>query len=433
MQGNGGRRGRRVHHYMQRTVACSAPEFSNQEQDIIRQSFSAGNHTWMKQSLPVELGPDSVHQLRRQRMEQSRLAEPLPHTWSKMTQLWGGGCMQEFEYIPEEYDRQRALLRSQRAESAQRRGQISQSDWRHTSQEKRMKHEALIADPRVRETYPYLGGDKDQELNTSAPSWLRNGSSLGAVSGGATSGVGGQAAASSFLAGKGSGLSDGSRGSRMTLPTIVKRLQGRLEKDWEDTTVIVSATEQDLVQVAFDASTVDSERGVSAYMSVLSKDPELLGPMGLCKVSQLWGLKRSFAESTEISTSHDALDESDEDHKSHTWIFYLLVPKWVRMRPTDAFYTAHPRSRGSAFCMSTAGSSVLLSLGASAVDPLEASLRRSQATTPRGTWGKAADGANARTPREATATGAWHPPERIELSAIEQAVATLPALRSGSG
>ena len=31
-------------------------EYANHEQDIIRQAFSTGNYTWMKESLPVEMG-----------------------------------------------------------------------------------------------------------------------------------------------------------------------------------------------------------------------------------------------------------------------------------------------------------------------------------------------------------------------------------------
>merc|ERR1712232_1450972 len=65
-----------------------------------------------------------------------------------------------------------------------------------------------------------------------------------------------------------------------------------------------------------------------------------------------------------------------EQTLEHTWMFFLLAPKWVRMRPTDAYYTVHPRSRGSAFRMSTAGSSVLLSLGSSVFDSAD-SVRRS--------------------------------------------------------
>merc|ERR1719375_2270199 len=109
----------------------------------------------------------------------------------------------------------------------------------------------------------------------------------------------------SFLAGKGHGLDDDSRMSRMTLPTMVQRLQARLDADWEDTTVVVSATDQDLVQVAFHMASVDCERGIFAYMNVLSKDIELLGQLGLRKVSQLWGLKRDFTTELQASTDGD--------------------------------------------------------------------------------------------------------------------------------
>jgi|OM-RGC.v1.034111475 hypothetical protein len=32
----------------------------NTQQDIIRQGFTTGNYTWLKESLPVELGHDTV-------------------------------------------------------------------------------------------------------------------------------------------------------------------------------------------------------------------------------------------------------------------------------------------------------------------------------------------------------------------------------------
>merc|ERR1719408_547945 len=118
--GGSDRVARRIPHYALKTVSTSAPEFLNHEQDVIRQSFSTGNHTWMKEALPVELAPDTVNQLRRQRMERSRLAEPPPQTWSKMTQLWGGGCYQEFEYIPDEYDRKNDTGKSMRKEAIEK-------------------------------------------------------------------------------------------------------------------------------------------------------------------------------------------------------------------------------------------------------------------------------------------------------------------------
>merc|ERR1719333_1957911 len=110
-------------------------------------------------------------------------------------------------------------------------------------------------------------------------------------------------------------------------------------------------------------------------MNVLCKDNDLMGPLGLRKVSQLWGMKRDVSSEVQVSTA------SEESTTEHTWIFFLLMPKWVRMRPTDAYYTLNPRAEGSAFRMSTAGSSVLLSLGNWLVDPTDGAIRNGTEST----------------------------------------------------
>lgn len=425
--------GRRIPRYALRTVANSAPEFANHEQDVIRQSFSAGNHTWMKEALPVELGPDAVNLLRRQRMERNRLAEPTPQPFSKMTQLWGGGYYQEFEYIPDEFERKHDFENSLRQVSVDKREQISNHDWRHASQERRLKYESMVQDPRNKETFPYLGGDKDAELEASKQ-WLRSGA-LSSRSGPWSQERSQLPAETSFLAGKGRGLEDDGRTSRMSLPTIVLRLQRRTDSDWEGTTVVVSATDQDLVQIAFHMDTVDSERGVMAYMNVLAKDVDLLGSLGLRKVSQLWGMKRDF--SAEMSSSDTAGIPQGEGAKvslEHTWMFFLLAPKWVRMRATDAYYTVHPRSQGSAFRMSTAGSSVLLSLGSSVLDPADAGRRKDGSRGPSvmGT-ARGAEDAGGGLGRGQGGTSTAPATPRVDISLLEQAVNTLPAIRETRG
>lgn len=392
---SGERATRRIPHYALKTVAHSAPEFANHEQDIIRQSFSTGNHTWMKEALPVELGPDAINLLRRQRMERNRLAEPMPQTWSKMTQLWGGGYYQEFEYVSDSYERKHISDVNNQKEHKEKMSKIAKHEWRYASQEKKQKHEPMLLqedafkDPRKKETFPYLGGDKDLETPSRyaphrTPRWLEPLHSgrhwdhekdkpppMG------SDGPSGEK--KKFLAGNGKGLDDDSRMSRMKLPLIIKRLQKRLDEDWDDTTVVVSATDQDLVQVAFYMASVDSERGVLAYMNVLSKDVDLLGDLGLRKVSQLWGMKRDFTRELQMKGELDSQQDDSmfdgEENPENTWIFFLLTPKWVRMRPTDAYYTVHPRAQGSQFRMSTAGSSVLLSLGSSMFDPMESVAR----------------------------------------------------------
>ncbi|CAJ1456179.1 unnamed protein product, partial [Effrenium voratum] len=400
-----------------------ASEYTNHEQDIIRQSFSTGNYTWMKESLPVEMGPDAIHVLRRQRMERNRLAEPVPQTWSKMTQLWGGGYYQEFEYMPEEYKDKRGL--PARQADADKRMKIANHDWRYTAQERRLKHEPMLHGVAAdREQYPYLGGDKDAELeatklflrsvgtktslNKSQEKFLKSQSAWMQDKAQMTS-------ESSFLAGRGKGLDDNSRGSRMTLPIMVQRLQKKVDQDWEGSTVVVSATDQDLIQVAFHMHTVDSERGVVAYMGVLSKDVDLA--TGLRKVSQLWGMQRDFS---------DELPERDAEPGENSWMFFLLAPKWVKMRPTDAFYTVHPRSQGSAFRMSTAGSSVLLSLGSSVLESHETPRKKAD-PSPRAVSSQSSRA------YEPTRSQALSDYPKVDLALIEQAVSSLPAIKESRG
>jgi len=393
--------------YARRTISRWAPEFANHEQDVIRQCFSTGSYTSLKQAMPKDLAPDSVNALRRQRMNKNRLAEPEPQTWSKMTQHWGSGHHRDFEYMPDPFDRRVSFDKQLRQHSVEQREKVANHDWRHASQEKRMKHEAMIDNPRHKETYPHMGGDKDDD------DLQRNATSSRSMGRRSARDVGVSQATGSFLAGIGRGLEDDSRTSRMMLPTIVQRLQRRIEADWEGSAVVVSATDQDLVQVAFHLESVDCERGVLAYMGVFSKDVEL-GNLGLRKVSQLWGMSRTFAE---------GLDSSELES---TWIFFLLCPKWVRMRPTDAYYTVRPRHEGSTFRMSSAGNSVLMSLSSALVtDPVE----QQRETVRRRDASRSSPLAGYRETLEMAFAAASTPRKRgteIDMSLIERAITTVP-------
>merc|ERR550534_2746043 len=138
-----------------------------------------------------------------------------------MTQLWGGGYYQEFGYMPDEYSRKHDIELADRQASIEKREKICSHDWRNSSQELRLKHDSMMVDPRNKETYPYLGGDKDTELVVSK-GWLRK--DAGSSRSGPWSQERGQGSAeASFMAGKGRGLEDDGKTSRMSLPTIVTR------------------------------------------------------------------------------------------------------------------------------------------------------------------------------------------------------------------
>merc|ERR1719161_652885 len=127
-------------------------------------------------------------------------------------------------------------------------------------------------------------------------------------------------------------------------------------------------------------------------------------------------MKRDFTRELQMKGDHDSQQDDSvfdgEENPENTWIFFLLTPKWVRMRPTDAYYTVHPRAQGTQFRMSTAGSSVLLSLGSSMFDPME-SVHRSRT--------EQADGMSQQKPAQA-AKSPHVSGDKHDLGLIEHAV-----------
>jgi len=173
-----------------------------------------------------------------------------------------------------------------------------------------------------------------------------------------------------FLAGKGKGLNDNARYSKQQLEFIIKKLRDKLTRDWMGSVLAVHATAEDLIEISFLLETVDSELGLFCYMSLLAKDDWLVDHFGLRKLSQLWGVKRQFAEEEEEEDEEFAgsrmgmMQNEDVSNNPNvkTWIFFLFAPAWVKLRVTDAYYTTHPREAGSLFRMSGPGGSILYSL-----------------------------------------------------------------------
>merc|ERR1719313_784993 len=116
-----------------------------------------------------------------------------------------------------------------------------------------------------------------------------------------------------------------------------------------------------------------------------------------------------------VSAGPEESEAAGAENPQHTWTFFLLMPKWVRMRPTDAYYTVHPRAQGSAFRMSTAGSSVLLSLGSTAFDPSDTAKRKQEQVSTNSARGVPAAGGP------------------VDLRLVEAAVSSLPAIRENRG
>mgnify|MGYP000521569167 FL=1 len=63
----------------------------------------------------------------------------------------------------------------------------------------------------------------------------------------------------------------GEKPTRQALPAILKELHTSLDEDWGDYRFAVMSTEDDAVVVRFELDSVESERGLHAYMNVMAR------------------------------------------------------------------------------------------------------------------------------------------------------------------
>ena len=110
--------------------------------------------------------------------------------------------------------------------------------------------------------------------------------------------------------------------TRTLLPECLKKLQVIIQKDWTGYKFDVIATEDDQIAIRFDIDTVESERGLKAYMNVLAATNDSVQRFQLQRVIEDWGTKPGDG-----------------------WLYYIMKPPWCRAKSIDTFFALNPDSR----------------------------------------------------------------------------------------
>jgi hypothetical protein len=268
-------------------------EYTNREQDIIRQAFQTGNFTYLA-NLPTRIAPSAVSNVIDKKCEETvRTAQRAkPQTCN----LWGcSGLVHEFEWMPDDYNRFAEQKHKDRVDSEARRKEISSTDFIPVTSARKEKYEegftATIGGYASLET-PY----NDDVVQMPPFNWLREGSSSKVFK----------------PAIHEKAVAENHHGH---LPEIVEHLTKRLREDWEEVNVAVSVNPEELIEVRFEEATVDNSKGLHTYMNVMiNKDP-FISEWQLRRVAQNW----AFIEDG--------------------FIYYQLAPPWKALKSSDAFFT----------------------------------------------------------------------------------------------
>ena len=83
--------------------------------------------------------------------------------------------------------------------------------------------------------------------------------------------------------------------------------------DWAEVNFIIGTNPDSFIEIKFDKKSIDTERGLKAYMNTLIKSHEVISQFNLKRVIKFWGYIL-------------------KDH-----IYFMLAPPWIKFNPGIAF------------------------------------------------------------------------------------------------
>ena len=83
--------------------------------------------------------------------------------------------------------------------------------------------------------------------------------------------------------------------------------------DWAEVNFIIGTNPDSFIEVKFDRKSVDTDKGLKAYMNTLISTHEVISQFNLRKVLKYWSFK-------------------DENH-----VYFMLAPQWIKFNPAHVF------------------------------------------------------------------------------------------------
>lgn len=128
-----------------------------------------------------------------------------------------------------------------------------------------------------------------------------------------------------FLAGSRTAVDK--KANRSLLGNMVAKIKKTILEDWQDINFVIGTNPEEFIEIKFDGQTIDTTKGLHAYMNtLLHNDEEIMG-YDLRRVIHFWG------------------------YKEEQYIYYMLAPSWVKLKVNDImnFYRRSDNKPNSSF------------------------------------------------------------------------------------
>ena len=297
--------GSNMPHHQVPNFAAILPDYTNMEQDYIRQAFSRTSFVSVR-DLPTTFHPSATARAMANKMNTNRRsvanvdANAVNNRHSAASK---DGVFSTFDYVPSRYSLADELRTKDRLEAEARMLDVGGRDFVPSGLPKRQKYEDIFENPEYR--FPYMGdafeAAGDQKLRSK---WIENAKVLHGP----------------FVPTSSKARLE--KPTRIMLSDLVREMHAAIAKDWSDVAFEVMTTEDDHIAIRFLLEDVPSPRGLAAYMNVMASTSHVVGKYQLNKVVEDWNSRPG-------------------DH----YLYYLFRPPWVRARTTDIFFSLFPEKR----------------------------------------------------------------------------------------
>mmetsp|Transcript_42962 Transcript_42962/g.71635 ORF Transcript_42962/g.71635 Transcript_42962/m.71635 type:complete len:353 (-) Transcript_42962:185-1243(-) len=289
-------------HYLPRyqmpNISSILPAYSNSEADYVKGAFAASDYTSLH-SVTDNIKYQAVNQARAEIMEAVR--KPMTGPQASSTPHNINGLFQEFEYLPSRFNLEDEYNEKARLDGHRQRREISEQEWVPTKIHDKGKHEDGFVDG---EFYPCPSDPYEAAQDMILRhNWMEDQKVL---HGNWTPSSGG---------GKPIAEPPGPAMSR----EIIKTLHKMIVEDWEDVKLNVYENQDSHWVFRFHLDSVDSEKGLIAYMNVFLRCNEQVRTYQMTRVTEQWNVKPGDGS-----------------------IYFTLRPAWVTKRIDEDTFVAPP-------------------------------------------------------------------------------------------
>ena len=117
------------------------------------------------------------------------------------------------------------------------------------------------------------------------------------------------------------------KANRSILGNMVAYIKKTILADWQDINFVIGTNPEEFIEIKFDGKTIDTTKGLHAYMNTLLHNNEEVMNFDLRRVIHYWG------------------------YKEGQFIYYMLAPSWVKIKINDImnFYRKKDNKTRSSF------------------------------------------------------------------------------------